>query len=324
MGVFHIKNYDEYIRIIKQTFSNIEKMPSNPEIKSFISKYNLNVDWKIRVNEVWEDINSYIFCGQYKKLDRKKRVLSYKGYLDILKIEFGIPQNIPTKEEIEIFISKYNLEEDWGITEKEILKDFESIIDGKYDDMYKDAIQDTRKTVRKNVEKSYVSKRATSNTVHTYSVCVSKEETAIIQRKPLCSCTFDKNIGTEKKDRIKKGSNTTILVDGDNHIHEAEKGIEHTSKTNLVKVFFSQPGAQKKFNKKYSGRSNVSSKLVKPGKQAADNQIKAEAGQILQRDKEQRIAIVSRDKGFEDFANRKSNNRISTAKSVQEVMNKMN
>ena len=116
-----------------------------------------------------------------------------------------------------------------------------------------------------------------------------------------------------------------ILVDGDNHINEAVRGIEHTTKNTSVRAIFSQPGAKRKFDEKYGKLSNVSSRLVLPGNQAVDNQIKAEAGQLLKKEKH-KITIVSRDKGFADFANKKkdkkSKNKISTAKSVQEAMKK--
>lgn len=319
----HIKSFNEYCNVLKQYFIDIEKMPSGKEIKDFISKYNLNADWKINSNDVWEDINLYIFDGQYERSDRKKKIKSYKGYLDALKTEFGIPKSIPVQEEILDFISKYNLEKDWGITESEILQDFDSIIAGRYDDMYKDAIQDEKKDVRKNVQQSYVSKGVTNSNIHTNSVCTPKEKTSIIQCIPKCCYSYDKNTGADNK-RINKGTKKTIMVDGDNHIHEAEKGIEHTPKSIEVRAIFSQPGAQKNFDKKYEKRPNVSSKLVKPGNQAVDNQIKTEIGQILKEDPEHEIAIVSRDKGFVDYAKRKPDNSIITGKSVQEVKNKMN
>ena len=144
LNEFHVKNYEEYIRRLKQTFADIEKMPSNMEMESFISEYNLDLDWKIVTGDVRKDIISEILNAKSKNhlSGRKKRISSYKEYLFVLKAKFGIPQKMPDKSEIECFISEYDLEGDWGITVKDIFKDFENIIDGKYDEMYKDAIQD--------------------------------------------------------------------------------------------------------------------------------------------------------------------------------------
>lgn len=75
----------------------------------------------------------------------------------------------------------------------------------------------------------------------------------------------------------------TIFIDGDNHFDEGKKGIEHKSKDTKVRAIFSQSGAKDKFDRKYRGKPNVSSKLVPSGPQAVDNQIKSEAGQLLKK-----------------------------------------
>ena len=75
--------------------------------------------------------------------------------------------------------------------------------------------------------------------------------------------------------------------------------------------------------RKYQNRPNVSSKLVSPGDQAVDNQIKAEAGQLLKRGN-QEVTFVSHDRGFDKYKNRKndrsSGNRITTVKSVKDKL----
>ena len=96
----------------------------------------------------------------------------------------------------------------------------------------------------------------------------------------------------------------TIFIDGDNHFDEGQKGIECTTKDTKVRVIFSQPGAKRRFDRKYGRRPNVSSKLVSPGNQAVDNQIKAEAGQLLKR-RNQDVTIVSQDTGFAKYGDRK-------------------
>lgn len=319
MGKFHVNNYDEYIRKLKQTFEYLEEMPSSLEIQSFISKYSLYVDWEIEVNEVKYDIELLFFGGQYERWARKKRVQSYKEYLDVLKIEFGIPQRIPPKNDIQLFISKYKLKEDWGITEKEIRKDFKCIIDGKYDDMYKDAIQDAKKIIGKTVKKPYVSKRVTNNNMHTYSRYMPKKEASIVRNETGGSCSYDKRINEEKSNSELE---LTIIIDGDNHIHKAEEGIENTTKDTMVESYFVQPGAKKKFDLRHEEMENVSSQVVEPGNQAVDNAIMARVDEIIKKDEKQIVAIVSEDKGFEGYAKGKDN--VYVAKSVQEAMDKAN
>ena len=98
---------------------------------------------------------------------------------------------------------------------------------------------------------------------------------------------------------------------------------QHTTKNTTVRAIFSQVGAKCKFDRKYQNRPNVSSKLVSPGDQAVDNQIKAEAGQLLKRG-DQEVTFVSHDRGFDKYKNRKndrsSGNRITTVKSVKDKL----
>ena len=59
-----------------------------------------------------------------------------------------------------------------------------------------------------------------------------------------------------------------------------------------------------------------------PGDQAVDNQIKTDAGQLCKK-KNQRISIISQDKGYREYRDKKnknkSGNHISVAKSVKDV-----
>ena len=113
----------------------------------------------------------------------------------------------------------------------------------------------------------------------------------------------------------------TIFIDGDNHFDEGQKGIDQLSENAKVRAIFSQPGAKRKFDIKYGNRPNISSKCVKPGNQAVDNQIKTEVGQLLKKEN-QDISIVSQDKGFVKYGNRKENgkdgNSINVVKSVED------
>ena len=121
-----------------------------------------------------------------------------------------------------------------------------------------------------------------------------------------------KYMKTTKKQLIKK----VILIDGDNHIREGEKGIHNIPKNQEVKVYFSQEGAKSKFDKRTKNRTNVSSYYVKPGNQAVDNRIKSEAGQRYSNGES--VYIVSQDKGFSKYAKKKDNagKKIHAVKSV--------
>ena len=135
---------------------------------------------------------------------------------------------------------------------------------------------------------------------------------------------------------LTEGTATTITVDAQQSqpdwqtdpaptITQGQKGIELLPAKTKVKAMFSQEGAKRKFDKKYRKHPNVSSRLVKPGNQAVDNQIKAQVGQLLKMEN-QDITIVSHDKGFNEFAGRKKRKhegtRILVVKSVKDRLSK--
>lgn len=302
MGKLHIKNYREYLKRLKENFNGTQQMPSDYEVYSFISRYNLDSDWKIDIADVRQDIRSQILSPK-TVIDRPKKISSYKEYLIKLKAFFGIPEVMPEDSEIENFISEFGLKKNWGITVEDVFEDLEKSINGKYDELYRDAIHRKKPSVHKSIQP-----------LNSHVLPV---------RKSVC-CSISKPV-KQKSKRKKKESNLqkTIYIDGDNHFDEGQKGIEHTTKDTKIRAVFSQPGAKKKFDKKYGRRPNVSSKLVKPGNQAVDNQIKTEAGRLL-KNGNQDITFVSQDTGFAKYKNRKKNNKlgnkISTVKSVKEKL----
>lgn len=336
-----INNYTEYKRRLKEFFYGINEMPSNEEVQAFIDEYNLFIDWQIIILDVKKDISSLML----KEITSKSNFISsYKHYLEQLKKSFGIPDEMPSRRQIEEFIEEYNLEKNWGIVEEDVVKDLEEIVNGKYDDMLKDSayVHDIPKTVIKSFVNPYAPSvnrsiqqinfqlNSSSNIdyvhldKHANHFHSEPEKLSNIHKE-------EKRNGSNKINRKKKnnkksqtGRKHTIFIDGDNHINEAQKGIEHTTKDTKVRAIFSQEGAKCKFDRKYQNRSNVSSKLVSPGNQAVDNQIKAEAGQLLKK-RNQEITIVSRDKGFDDFKKRKndrsSGNRINRVESVKNKLN---
>lgn len=319
-----INNYIEYQKRLKEFFSGIKEMPSSEEVQSFIDEYNLFIDWQIIILDVKKDISSLILKNITGK---SKSISSYKQYLVKLKESFGSLDEMPSRKQIEEFIEEYNLGKSWGIVEEDVVKDLEEIINGKYDDMLKDSAYVHDITVKKTVTKSSINPYSPSVNRSTQKITFQLNSSSNIDYGRLYGHTYN---SSSKVNKTKKNSKKfqpqrkqTIFIDGDNHIREAQKGIEHTTKNTTVRAIFSQVGAKRKFDRKYQNRPNVSSKLVSPGDQAVDNQIKAEAGQLLKKGN-QEVTFVSHDRGFEKYKNRKndrsSENRITTVKSVKDKL----
>ena len=322
-----INNYIEYQKRLKEFFSGIKEMPSSEEVQSFIDKYNLFIDWQIIILDVKKDISSLMLKNITGK---SKSISSYKQYLVKLKESFGSLDEMPSRKQIEEFIEEYNLGKSWGIVEEDVVKDSAYVHDI---------------TVKKTVTKSSINPYSPSVNRGTQEITFQLNSSSNIDYGRLYGHTYNSSSVSVKlpnilKEEKRKGSNKvnktkknrkkfqpqrkqTIFIDGDNHIKEAQKGIEHTTKNTTVRAIFSQVGAKCKFDRKYQNRPNVSSKLVSPGDQAVDNQIKAEAGQLLKRGN-QEVTFVSHDRGFDKYKNRKndrsSGNRITTVKSVKDKL----
>ena len=310
-------------------------MPGQDNVQAFIDTYSLYDDWGIIVSEVTQDIMTlHLKSEVYSSSHKKKQISSYKTYLEKLRDAFGIPETMTESSRISEFIEEYNLFSVWGITEVDVSKDLQSFIDGKYDEMYKDAVP-VYKSVSRAVSKQrtitpVASHRTDSIPSYTYNPQprvymssdkkqeISKREEKHKQRK-----TTEMKLSVKAKANREKQE--TIFLDGDNHFDEGQKGIERLSKKTKVRAVFSQPTAKRKFDKKYGTRPNVSSKLVEPGGQAVDNQIKAEAGQLLKKGN-QDITFVSHDKDFAEYGDRKRNkkdgNSITVVKSVRDRKSK--
>ena len=329
-----IASYSEYEAQIKNAFGILNEMPSDEIIQSFIDEFNLFEDWQIIINEVKRDINSLIIKH---KVD--KSISSYKEYLIQIKNTFGILDKMPQKKQIQEFIEEYNLGKQWGIVEEDISKDLEYIINGRYKDILKDSAAAynnqvnininnlsniyfpsvNRSTQKRTFQKnpSFYKKNKCMYEGERYSQSVSEKSSKIPIKDNIHN--FNKNRKNIKK--IKRQIKEIFLIDGDNHIKEAEKGIKNIPKDTRVRAFFSQEGAKRKFEKRHQGRANVSTKLVPPGNQAVDNQIKSEAGQEFKRGNP-KIRIVSQDKGFDEYIKRKndrsSRSNITRIKSVRD------
>lgn len=321
MGSPNVKNYTQYIELLKAEFDGIDEIPSDEDLTAFLDKYELYDDWKIVISDVKLDIIRELLPHL-----KKEKIYSYKSYLEKIKLSFGIPEEMPEDDQICDFIDKYCLESMWGITSDDVKEDLRDIINGKYDEMYAEAIRRRKTNQRKPVQNTYnyhkpvvSSYNPTVNQRPVYRNNITNTQTTnSANKKP-------KKTNRNHKQNTESTTQENILIDGDNHFDEGQKGIEHTSKNTNVVAYFSQLGAKRKFDKKHKKRSNVSSKFVKPGDQAVDNAIKSDAGRII-KDKKEKVTIVSQDKGFENYRDKKnkksSKNNIRTAKSVDEAIKK--
>ena len=334
-----VKSYTEYTKLLKATFGGCEKMPEQRDIQLFIDSNSLYDDWRILISDVSQDIRALVLKPKaYKSLPKKKRISSYRQYLEKLHETFGIPETMPESSRILTFIDEYELFRVWGITEEDVSKDLQSLIDGKYDEMRRD-VTPVYKPVTRAVAKlrpitpshpvtPIIHHSTYSNYSNTYTPWPSTYIPPVTRPEEPKSVETTKPKKTVKKkpvDKAKPEKEKTIFLDGDNHFDEGQKGIERLPKKTKVRAVFSQPGAKRKFDRKFGDRPNVSSKLVEPGNQAVDNQIKSEAGQLLKKGN-QDITFVSQDKDFVEYKDRKKNgkngNRITVAKSVKEGQSK--
>ncbi len=334
-----VKSYTEYTKLLKITFGECEKMPEKKNIQSFIDSNSLYEDWSILVPDVTQDIRTLILKPKaYNSSPKKKRISSYKQYLEKLHDTFGIPETMPDSSQISAFIDDYELYRVWGITEKDVSKDLQSFIDGKYDEMRRDTILVYKPVTHVVVKPRPITPSRPVSPVNNQTTYSNHSGTIVhrsdVYMPPVTKREEPKSVEpTKSKKSVKKKSvvkikpekEKTIFLDGDNHFDEGQKGIERLTKKTKVIAVFSQPGAKRKFDRKFGDRPNVSSKLVEPGDQAVDNQIKSEAGQLLKKGN-QDITFVSQDKDFVEFKDRKKNgkngNRITVAKSVNEGQSK--
>lgn len=320
-GNIRIRNYKEYLIVLKRSFGDCNQIPSNSDIYEFIDEYKLKKDWGIVKSDVIKDIRSQILN---KKIDKKqvnekerikKTISTYEEYSSELEHFFGKIKEMPSDSKVLEFIDLYSLGEVWNIEPEDVKTDLKDLVE-KNNKKTNDSVPNISSSKSPTLTSNYYSNYALRTNIYTPSYDYEAKE---IQKRKQPSKSKRKNNKSESE------AEETIFIDGDNHFDEGQKGIERTSKNTKVRAIFSQPGAKRKFDKKYGQRPNVSSRLVKPGNQAVDNQIKTEAGQILKKGN-QKVTLVSQDKGFEEYAKRKNNsnngNKISVAKSVKEKINK--
>ena len=337
MGMIHIGDYPEYLKALKDYFGDADRMPSDDDIYDFIEFNNLESDWNIVIEEVKKDITEFILKKRVlsRSKEAKRIIDSYDVYLEKLKDKFGIPESMPKSEDIRSFIEEYNLEKLRGITVEDVKKDIDGFIDGKYDEMYEEALRIKQSTVLKQaqstISKSYsrsITPKPIRSTVSNYNPetyrsyytpSIKTYQKPSKPKKLPQTSQPKKDYNTVQYNQNQKNESQEIfLVDGDNHIDEGVKGIEHTKKNTPVKAYFTQIGAKRKFDKKFAKRPNVTSEYVKPGPQAVDNKIIQEAERIT-KEENQKVTIISQDTGYKKIKGKKKNgSSISTAKSVSE------
>ena len=313
-----ISSYESYLQMLKETFGIPDKMPEYIEIQRFIDTFGLR-RWEITVKDVCEDLRAFM-NGRYEEMYRdavprqyaarktKPGLRSISSYLQKLKETFGIPDKMPEYIEIQRFIDAFGLRR-WEITVEDVLEDLTAFMDRYYEEMCQDASQN-HTNIADNTPQAKCAYRYTS----TYTPRIYRPARPT---RPQSVCTFQMSApafphqhtqapGKHKthEKNIRKKPKEIILIDGDNHFDEGRKGLENESEAKVL-AFFSQPGAKKKFDKEYGGKPNISSKLVPPGNQAVDNQIKAMAGQLV-KEPDQKVSIISQDKGFQKFAAKKN------------------
>ena len=339
-----VNNFKEYLEKLKKRFMFQETMPDSKDILDFIRFNNLSWDWSITLSDVKQDINTYILSPKsnhdhivklrntyrnrmsspfHKVLvsNNSKSIHSYKEYLEKLKYTFGIPESMPHSDEIHQFIEEYKLNLNYGITIEDVSKDLQAFINGKYERMIKesDTIRRT-KTVCKPVAVFHpFQSKYPIPTYYSLNLPIDISETKI--RSNQHTQKINKSTSKKTNNKTYSASKEYYLIDGDNNLPEGKKGLENLSKDKTVKVYFCQKNAKIKFDKKYEKRPNVSSEYVKPGDQAVDNRIKRDAGRLL-KDEHNSVKIISHDKGFTKYRDRKKNenssNHIEVAKSIRE------
>ena len=243
-----VKSYRQYLKKLKERFGEIKQMPSDDDVRAFIKQYDLDKDWQIVVSEVKADISRLI----------PKKISTYKGYLEKLREEFGIPDTMPDISRIESFLEEYKLEKIYGIKADDVRKDLESFTAGNYNDMIMDAVQDYKPSVKRYVSQPYKPVSTIHTPTHTISVLPKPSQPkqkpqAQSNRQNIQKSESSKSKRNNQKSKGKERNakqiigkeQETILIDGDNHIDEGQKGIEHTAKDTKVRAFFSQEGAQK-------------------------------------------------------------------------------
>ena len=302
MSNIHVNDYGEYVIRLRDTFRTATEMPSYDEILSFIDNNNLEEDWGIVEGDVRKDISSLILDHKTVK-SKKAGISSYKRYLEKIKDEFGIPDKMPDIGRIERFVEEYSLDDDWGISVDDVREDLDEIIAGHYCELYREAVQEAPKPPPvSNWTSKTVFQKSTPATAYRLAPSFSPKQTP-----------------SKKISKLTKEE--TYLLDGDNHYDEGQKGIERLPKEKKVKAYFSQAGAKAKFDAKYGERPNVTSELVKPGKQAVDKKMMSDADQLLKKGN-QDITFITQDSDFQKYCDKNagsgSGNKVSVEKSVKE------
>lgn len=120
---------------------------------------------------------------------------------------------------------------------------------------------------------------------------------------------------------MQKQNGRLFLVDGDNHVYEALKGVMNTRKDDNVQVYVTQKGLKKNLQTMYGSRVHI--KKVRPGDQAVDNVIKSRMGSEAKRGKYDEVVVLSQDKGYKgqlDKAHKSGKKKYRQEKSIKHAI----
>lgn len=265
-----------------------------------------------------------------------KKIKNYKVYLKKLKDTFGDIENLPDNKAIQAFIDRNNLYDDWQIVLADVEQDIRTTI------LLKKSISIQKKQNRITSYKQYLEKLHDSFGIPKSMPSYTKIKEFVDEYELFRIWKVNEDDVSEDIQSFIDGKYEEMYLEATSlnkpdvpvtpkrifppvTYHSTNRYSSYTY-TSLEQRYGtrSQEGAKKKFDEKYKNRPNVSSKRVKPGDQAVDNQIKSEVGQLLKKEN-QDITIVSHDNGFKEYAEKKKNNKggnhICVIKSVKERKN---
>ena len=108
-----VKSYTEYTKLLRVSFDGCENMPEQRDIQHFIDSKSLYDDWKILVSDVSQDIRTLILEPKsYSSSPKKKRISSYKQYLEKLYETFMLGDSMILSEPDDSHMTVFNPDEE--------------------------------------------------------------------------------------------------------------------------------------------------------------------------------------------------------------------
>ena len=250
-----------------------------------------------------------------------KKINNYIEYQKRLKEFFSGIKEMPSSEEVQSFIDKYNLFIDWQIIILDVKKDISSLmlknITGKSKSIssYKQYLVKLKESFGSLDEMP--SRKQIEEFIEEYNLGKSwgiVEEDVVKDLEEIINGKYDDML----KDSAYVHDITVKKTVTKSSINPYSPSVNRSTQEITFQL---NSSSNIDYGRLYGHTYNSSS--VSPGDQAVDNQIKAEAGQLLKRGN-QEVTFVSHDRGFDKYKNRKndrsSGNRITTVKSVKDKL----